>query len=189
MRGNRDLYPRKAWRPKLTWKADAIGELLAAVRHRQGRLLGMMESLGFDLRTEANLIVLTSDVVKSSAIEGESLNAGEVRSSIARRLGIDVAGRPKAGREVEGIVEMMLDATRHFELPLTKQRLFGWHASLFPTGRNGVGRTTVGSWRTNESGRMQVVSGPIGKERVHFEAPDAERLRGVSHNVQVCKTR
>jgi Fic family protein len=135
-----------------------------------------MEALGFDLRSEAGLTVLTSDVVKSSAIEGEILNPDEVRSSIARRLGLDIAGLPKASRDVEGGVEMMLDATRNFEAPLTKQRMFDWHASLFPTGRNGMGRITVGAWRTKESGRTQVVSGPIGKERVHFEAPEAQRL-------------
>ena len=159
-----------------TWDGDAIAAPLVAVRHKQGRLLGKMEALGFDLRAEASLTVLTSDVVKSSAIEGETLNPDEVRSSIARRLGLDVAGLPKAGRDVEGVVEMMLDATRNFESPLTKERLFDWHASLFPTSRNGMGRITVGAWRTNESGKMQVVSGPIGRERVHFEAPHAERL-------------
>lgn len=135
-----------------------------------------MESLGFDLKREASLTVLTSDVVKSSAIEGEILSPGEVRSSIARRLGLDVAGLPKAGRDVEGVVEMMLDATQDFQKPLTKQRLFDWHASLFPTGRNGMGRITVGAWRTEDSGAMRVVSGPVGREKVHFEAPAARRL-------------
>jgi Fic family protein len=149
---------------------------LAAVRHKQGRLLGKMEALGFDLRAEASLAVLTSDVVKSSAIEGEKLDPEQVRSSIARRLGLDVAGLPKAGRDVEGVVEMMLDATRNFAKPLSKKRLFDWHASLFPTGRSGMNRITVGAWRTTESGPMQVVSGPMGREKVHFEAPDADRL-------------
>ena len=150
--------------------------MLADVRHKQGRLLGRMEAFGFDLRAEASLTVLTSDVVNSSAIEGEVLNREEVRSSIARRLGLDVAGLPKPGRDVEGVVEMMLDATQNFEAPLTKERLFNWHAALFPTGRSGMGRITVGGWRPNEAGAMQVVSGPIGREKVHFEAPAAERL-------------
>jgi Fic family protein len=135
-----------------------------------------MESLGFELRTEASVAVLTSDVVKSSAIEGEMLDPDEVRSSISRRLGLNVAGLPKAGRDVEGVVEMMLDATRKFDVPLTKQRLFDWHASLFPTGRKGMTKIKVGAWRTMDSGRMQVVSGPIGHEKVHFTAPDAQRL-------------
>ena len=150
--------------------------MLADVRHKQGRLLGRMEAFGFDLRAEASLTVLTSDVVNSSAIEGEVLNREEVRSSIARRLGLDVAGLPKPGRDVEGVVEMMLDATQNFEAPLTKERLFNWHAALFPTGRSGMGRITVGGWRPNEAGAMQVVSGPIGREKVHFGAPAAERL-------------
>lgn len=169
------IHERADW-PEFTWDGEALAGLLAAVRHRQGRLLGKMEALGFDLRAEASLAVLTSDVVKSSAIEGEKLNPDEVRSSIARRLGLDVAGLPKAGREVEGVVEMMLDGTRHFEMPLTKTRLYGWHASLFPTGRSGMSRITVGGWRKKEAGAMQVVSGPIGREKVHFEAPEAERL-------------
>jgi len=132
--------------------------------------------MGFELRAEASLTALTHEVVKSSAIEGQRLDAEEVRSSIARRLGLDVAGLPRAGREVEGIVELMLDATRNFEAPLTGERLHGWHAALFPTGRSGMHPITVGAWRTGEAGPMQVVSGPIGKERVHFQAPDAGRL-------------
>jgi Fic family protein len=135
-----------------------------------------MEALGFDLRAEANLLVLTSEVVNSSAIEGESLKPEEVRSSIARRLGLDVGGLPEPGREVEGVVEMTLDATQNFDAPLTNDRLFGWHASLFPTGRSGMSRITVGTWRPKEAGPMQVVSGPMGTEKVHFEAPEAERL-------------
>jgi Fic family protein len=135
-----------------------------------------MEGLGFDLKCEASLSMLTSDVVKSSAIEGESLNPEEVRSSIARRLGIDIAGLIPASRDVEGIVDMMLDATQHFSNPLSKDRLFDWHAALFPTGRSGMHRITVGNWRTLDTGPMQVVSGPIGKEKIHFEAPNADRL-------------
>ena len=135
-----------------------------------------MQALGFDLRAEASLAMLTADVVKTSAIEGESLDPKEVRSSIARRLGLDVAGLPKASRNVEGIVEVMLDATGNFEIPLTKGRLFGWLAALFPTSHSGMLRIAVGTWRPKEAGPMQVVSGPIGRERVHFEAPDADRL-------------
>ena len=167
------IHERPGW-PDLFWDGEALAVPLAAVRHKQGRLLGKMETLGFDLRAEASLAVLTSDVVKSSAIEGERLNPDEVRSSIARRLGLDVAGLPKAGRDVEGVVEMMLDGTRNFEKPLTKKRLFDWHASLFPTGRSGMNRITVGAWRKKEAGAMQVVSGPLGREKVHFEAPEAE---------------
>jgi Fic family protein len=161
----------------MTWDDRALSSVLAAVRHKQGRLLGRMESLGFDLQTEAALTVLTRDVVTTSAIEGQMLNPDEVRSSIARRLGLDVGGLPRAGRDVEGIVEMMLDATQNFAKPLTKQRLWDWHAALFPTGRSGMAPITVGAWRTKASGPMQVVSGPIGRERVHFEAPEAPRLK------------
>jgi Fic family protein len=162
--------------PAFTWDANALAGPLATVRHKQGKLLGRMESLGFGLRAEASLTTLTTDVVRSSAIEGENLNPEEVRSSIARRLGLDAAGLPKAGRDVEGIVELMLDATQNHRAPLTKQRLFDWHAALFPTGRSGILRIVVGDWRNAESGPMQVVSGPYGREKVHFEAPEARRL-------------
>lgn len=150
--------------------------MLAEVRHRQGRFLGAMEALGFDLRTEASLSTLTADVIKSSAIEGETLDANQVRSSIARRLGLEFGGTAAASRDVDGVVEMILDATQNFSSPLTKERLSGWHASLFPTGRSGLRRITVGAWRPMESDPMQVVSGPIGRERIHFEAPAADRL-------------
>jgi len=169
------IHERPDW-PNFTWDAQALAKPLAEARHRQGRLLGRMEALGFDLQTEATLRTLTADVVKSSAIEGENLNADEVRSSIARRLGIDVGGYIPVGRDVDGIVEMMLDATQNYQLPLTTDRLFGWHAALFPTGRSGMHRITVGAWRPLEAGPMQVVSGPYGREHVHFEAPSAERL-------------
>jgi Fic family protein len=169
------IYERPGW-PEFTWDSEALAGPLAAVRHKQGKHLGKMEALGFDLRTEASLSAMTEEVVKSSAIEGERLNADEVRSSIARRLGLDVAGLPEPGRDVEGVVEMMLDATRNFDRPLTADRLFGWHAALFPTGRSGMRPITVGAWRTDEKGPMQVVSGPIGKERVHFQAPAATQL-------------
>ncbi|MBV6499834.1 MAG: hypothetical protein CJBNEKGG_02297 [Prosthecobacter sp.] len=135
-----------------------------------------MEGLGFRLRSEAKLSTLTADVVKSSAIEGEKLDVEEVRSSIARRLGLEHAGAAVASRDVEGIVEMMLDATQNYAQPLTSERLFGWHAALFPTGRSGMHKITVGAWRPVEAGAMQVVSGPIGREKVYFEAPSAEKL-------------
>lgn len=176
MRRLREYIHEKPGWPDFHWKTEELSALLAQVRHKQGRLLGKMESIGFDLRSEANLAALTTEVVKSSAIEGEVLNADEVRSSIARRLGLDVAGLPKAGRDVEGAVEMMIDATRNFDEPLTRERLFAWHAALFPTGRTGMTRITVGAWRTRKSGPMRVVSGPMGKEKVHFEAPEAGRL-------------
>ena len=162
--------------PKLIWDGGKLSALLADVRHRQGRLLGRMERLGFRLRSEAQLSTLTADVVKSSAIEGEKLDVEEVRSSIARRLGLEHAGAAVASRDVEGIVEMMLDATQNHAKPLTMERLCGWHAALFPTGRSGMHKITVGAWRPVEVGAMQVVSGPIGREKVHFEAPSAEKL-------------
>lgn len=170
------IHELGAW-PELIWDQGHLADLLAEVRYRQGRLLGRMEGLGFDFRAEARLSTLTADVVKSSAIEGEKLNAEEVRSSIARRLGLEVGGSVAAGRDVEGIVEMMLDATQRFAEPLDAERLFGWHAALFPTGRSGITRITVGAWRPAEAGPMQVVSGPMGRETVHFEAPSAERLQ------------
>jgi Fic family protein len=135
-----------------------------------------MESLGFALRDEAMLQTLTQDVLKSSEIEGEILDADQVRSSIARRLGMDIGALTPADRDVEGVVEMMLDATQNFDKPLTAERLFGWHASLFPTGYSGIHRITVGGWRTDTSGAMQVVSGRPGRERVHYQAPEARRL-------------
>ena len=162
--------------PNFTWDVEALASKLTNIRHRQGRLLGRMEGLGFNFKREANLHTLTNDVIKSSAIEGENLSSEEVRSSIARRLGIDVAGLIPVSRNVDGIVEMMLDATQSFSKPLTKERLFGWHASLFPTGHSHMHPITVGTWRTIHPGPMQVVSGPIGREKVHFEAPSADRI-------------
>src|SRR5436190_24010403 len=162
--------------PNFTWDAKALGSKLTDIRHRQGRLLGRMEGLGFELKREASLNTLTSDVVKSSAIEGENLNPEEVRSSIARRLGMDFAGLIPASRDVEGIVEMMLDATQSFYKTLTSKRLFDWHAAMFPTGRTGMHSIIVGNWRDDSNGPMQVVSGPIGHEKVHFEAPSADKL-------------
>jgi len=164
--------------PKLHWDDHALAASLARTSRAQGRLLGRMEHLGFELRGEAHLRTLTEDVVKSSEIEGEKLPPDQVRSSIARRLGMDVGGLVAADRNVEGVVEMMLDATENYQKPLTKDRLFAWHAALFPTGRSGMSKIKVGAWRDEESGPMQVVSGPMGRERVHYEAAPADRLPG-----------
>lgn len=162
--------------PNFKWKDSALLPLLADIRHRQGLLLGRMQGLGFSLRNEANLSTLTADVIKSSAIEGENLDPAQVRSSIARRLGLEFAGTATASRNVEGVVEMMLDATQNYQTRLTKKRLFGWHAALFPTGYSGMYKITVGQWRKPEADPMQVISGPEGRKRVHFEAPAAELL-------------
>lgn len=169
------IHELREW-PHFWWKDAAIATRLAAVRHRQGRLIGRMEALGFRLQEEAVLQTLTEDVVKSSEIEGEVLNKDQVRSSIARRLGIDIGALTPADQGVDGVVEMMLDATQHYDKPLTAERLFGWHAKLFPTGRSGMHRIRVGDWRDDRAGPMQVVSGPLGRERIHFEAPKAERV-------------
>jgi Fic family protein len=162
--------------PHFRWDHKRLEKKLAEVRHEQGRLLGRMESLGFPLRQQAVLDTLTADVLKSSEIESEVLDVEMVRSSIARRLGIEIGGLKAVDRDVEGVVEMMLDATRNFDQPLTVERLFAWHSSLFPSGRSGMRRIETGRWRMDSDGPMQVVSGPIGRERVHFEAPAAARL-------------
>ena len=162
--------------PKFRWDQEALAAPLADIRHRQGRLLGRMESIGFSLRKEAELETLTLDVLKSSEIEGEELPADQVRSSIARRLGMETAGSTPAERDVEGVVEMMLDATQNFAKPLSDERLFAWHSALFPTGRSGMRKIIVRAWRNDAGGPMQVVSGPVGKEKVHYEAPAAPLL-------------
>jgi Fic family protein len=162
--------------PDLHWDDRALAGLLAHVSREQGRLLGKMEGLGFELRGEAHLRTLTEDVVKSSEIEGEKLPPDQVRSSIARRLGMDVAGLVPADRNVEGVVEMMMDATGNWKKPLVEDRLFAWHAALFPTGRSGMSKINVGTWRNDSGGPMQVVSGPMGREKVHYEAPPADRV-------------
>jgi Fic family protein len=169
------IYELPAW-PGFKWDDTSVAPRLAAVSRRQGRLIGRMESLGFELKSEAILTTLTEDVLTSSEIEGEKLDKDQVRSSIARRLGMDVGTLPKADRNVEGVVEMMLDATQKFAEPLTQDRLFAWHAALFPTGRSGMRKIIVGAFRNDGDGPMQVVSGPIGRERVHYEAPKADRL-------------
>jgi Fic family protein len=162
--------------PRFSWNSEALAKQLAAVRLRQGRLIGRMQALGFRQQEEAVLTTLTEDVLKSSEIEGEILDRDQVRSSIARRLGMDIGALPPADLNVEGVVEMMLDATQNFKSELSDERLFGWHASLFPTGRSGMSKIIVGAWRGDKSGPMQVVSGPFGWEKVHYEAPAAGRL-------------
>jgi len=169
------IHERQEW-PHFQWDQEKLAEHLAAVRFHQGQFTGRMATLGFPLREEAVLQTLTEDVVKSSEIEGETLDKEQVRSSIARRLGMDIAGLPSADRHVEGVVEMMLDATQNYSTPLTAERLFGWHAALFPTGHSGMTKITVGAWRDDKTGPMQVISGPIGKEKVHYQAPAAARL-------------
>ncbi len=164
------LHQKKNW-IDFRWDNDKLLALLGNVRHLQGRLLGQMESLGFRLQEEAILTTLTLDVLKSSEIEGELLNKEQVRSSIARRLGLEVSGLVDSSRNVDGVVEMMLDATQRYTLPLTDNRLFGWHAALFPTGHSGMYKIEVAKYR---SGEMQVVSCPMGKEKVHYEAPKGE---------------
>ena len=169
------IHEQQDW-PHFHWNISALAESLPTVRYRQGVLSGHMEALGFRLRQEAVLQTLTSDVLKSSEIEGEQLDMMQVRSSIARRLGMDIGALKPADRNVEGVVEMMLDATRNYQQPLTAERLFAWHASLFPKGHRGMSKIPIGQWRDDSSGPMQVVSGPIGRETVHFEAPAASRL-------------
>lgn len=158
------------------WDEKKVSLKLARTRNLQGRLLGKMESLGFDLQDEAVLNTLTIEIVKSSEIEGEILDLEQVRSSIARRLGIELAGAIESERHIDGIVEMMLDATQRYKLPLTKERLFGWHSALFPTGWSNMYKITVADWRKDTTGPMQVVSGTMGKEKVHYQAPVSDRI-------------
>src|ERR1700739_434925 len=166
------IYDNKDW-PRFTWNAARLVPHLSAARYQQGLLLGKMQDLGYQLKKEATLAALTEETVKSSAIEGEERNPDIVRSSLARRMGLEAGGTRTADRNVEGIVEMMLDATQEYASPLTEERLCGWHGALFPTGRNGMRKIKTGEWR---SGGMEVVSGPEGKQKVHFEAPAAEAV-------------
>jgi Fic family protein len=169
------IHEKEDW-TDFTWDSNKVMLKLGDARNQQGRILGKMESLGFDLQNEAVLNTLTLDVTKSSEIEGEFLEVEQVRSSIARRLGIDIAGIVDSERHVDGIVEMMLDATQKYDLPLTKERLFGWHAELFPSGYSKLYKITVADRRKGMNGPMQVVSGPLGKEKVHFQAPSSDRI-------------
>ncbi len=166
------IHQQKNW-PQFTWDAELITKILGSVRHRQGQILGQMQALGFRIQEETMLKALTMDVMKSSEIEGELLNPEQIRSSIARRLGIEIAGALPTERDVEGIVEMMLDATQRYDAPLTDERLFDWHAALFPTGRSGMYKIKTAAWRDDV---MQVTSGAMGKETVHFEAPSASKV-------------
>jgi len=167
------IHQKHNW-PNFTWVSEEFVSLLSEARNLQGRLIGKMESLGFELRNEALLETLTLDVLKSAEIEGELLNPEQVRSSIAQRLGMEFAGTISSDRNVDGMVDMMIDATRNCINPLTKERLFDWHAALFPMGRSGIFKITVADWRKDSTGKMQVVSGASGKEKVHFQAPDAD---------------
>jgi Fic family protein len=169
------IYECRGW-PHFEWDYSVLARKLATVRNRQGRLSGCMEEFGFRLRAEANLEALTEEVTQTSDIEGERLSRTQVRSSIARRLGVDIGALSRAERHVDGVVEMILDATGKYATPLTVERLFGWHAALFPGGRSGMKKIRAGAWRTDKSGPMQVVSGPVGRERVHYEAPEAALL-------------
>ncbi len=169
------IWQRPEW-PRFHHDTARLAGPLAATRHAQGKLLGRMEALGFEMRSEASLRMLTEDVVKTSEIEGEILPPDRVRSSIASRLGLDAGGLPAPDRNVDGVVEMTIDATRNYAAPLTDERLFSWHAALFPTGYSGMSRIRTGRWRDDADGPMQVVSGPIGRQRVHYTAPPAERL-------------
>ena len=174
------IHQLKNW-PEFIWKNEALLSILAKVNYRQGRIRAYMETLGFSDRNEKMLETLTQDVLKSTEIEGEKLDPEKVRSSIARRLGLDVAGLVPSHRNVDGVVEMMVDATRNFNQPLTKDRLCGWQSALFPGGRSGIGKIIVGDWRDDSTGPMQVVSGPMGKEKVHYEAPSANNLEEEMH--------
>ena len=160
------------------WQFDlaALAKPMAEVSRAQGLLLGRLTDVGMALRDQASLAALTEDVVKTSEIEGEHLNLESVRSSIARRLGVDIGALAPVDRNVEGVVEMVLDATVNCFAPVSQERLFGWHAALFPTGYSGVSKIRVGGWRDDSAGPMEVVSGPIGRQRVHFQAPHADRL-------------
>jgi len=171
------VWERSEW-PSFRWQHSQLLDALGSARLKQGRLLGGMAQLGFGLKLEAQLQALTEDVLKSSEIEGEVLDRDSVRSSIARRLGVPEAALAPADRRTEGVVEMMLDATERFDVPLTADRLFGWQASLFPTGYSGLHPVRTGAWRDDSHGPMQVVSGQIGRQRVHYEAPPAGRVPG-----------
>ncbi len=166
------IYQQDNW-PNFTWNIKELSYLLSEVRNKQGRLIGKMEALGFDLQNEAFLEILTSDILKTNEIEGILLNKDEVRSSVAHRLGINIGGLLPANRNIEGIVDMMFDATKNFNKPLTKKRLFDWHFALFPFGRSGMYEIITGNWRDDSTGPMQVVSGAMGKEKVHYQAPPA----------------
>lgn len=169
------LWQQPDW-PHWRFDAAALAGPLARAHRAQGHLLGRMADLGLALREQTTLQVLTQEVIKTSEIEGERLDLQAVRSSIARRLGVDIGALAPADRHVEGAVEMVLDATSHFDQPLAPERLFGWHAALFPTGYSGMTRIHTGAWRDDASGPMQVISGAGRREKVHYQAPPANEL-------------
>lgn len=169
------IHQREDW-AQFRWDTASLATALAQVRYKQGILLGRMKSFGFSLQTEASLEALTASISMSAAIEGEAFSKVQVRSSLARKLGVNIGGLTKTERNVEGFVDVMLDAVQNHTQALTKERLLGWHASLFPTGYSGLHKIHVAAWRTEASGSMQVVSGRIGHETVHFEAPSAQRI-------------
>jgi len=169
------LFTKKKQWPNFSWDKESTLSLLTEIRYLQGKLLGRMQSLGFDLQDQAVLETITLDVVKTSEIEGEIMNTDEVRSSVARKLGIKLESEIHVGRYTDGVVEMMLDASQNYSMDLTDERMFAWHAALFPTGRSGMYKITVGNWRLGVD-PMQVVSGPMGREKIHFEAPNSKVL-------------
>ncbi|MDF1547695.1 MAG: Fic family protein [Bacteroidales bacterium] len=169
------LYKNQNW-PIFEWNSEKLMPLLSYVRNKQGRLIGKMGAIGFELRNEANLEILTQEIIKSTEIEGEFLDREQVRSSIARRLGIEISGMVYSERNVDGIVDLMLDATRNYDKELNKERLFSWHISLFPTAQSGMYKIVAGNWRDDSTGPMQVVSGALGKEKVHYQAPPAAQI-------------
>lgn len=169
------LYNNQNW-PIFEWNSEKLLPLLSYVRNRQGQLIGKMGALGFELRNEANLEILTQEIIKSTEIEGEILDREQVRSSIARRLGLEITGLVYSERHVDGIVDLMLDATKNYDKELNKERLFSWHISLFPMGQSGMYKINTGKWREDTTGPMQVVSGALGKEKVHYQAPPAAQI-------------
>lgn len=169
------IYDNQNW-PIFEWNSEKLLPLLSYVRNRQGKLIGKMGALGFELRNEANLEILTQEIIKSTEIEGEILDREQVRSSIARRLGLDISGLVYSERNVDGIVDLMIDATKNFDKELNRERLFSWHAALFPTGQSGMYKIVTGQWRDDSTGPMQVVSGALGKEKVHYQAPPAAQI-------------
>jgi Fic family protein len=169
------LYNHQNW-PIFEWNSEKLLPLISYVRNRQGKLIGKMGALGFELRNEANLEILTQEIIKSSEIEGEILDREQVRSSIARRLGLELSGLVYSERNVDGIVDLMIDATKNFDKELNKERLLSWHAALFPTGQSGIYKIITGHWRDDSTGPMQVVSGALGKEKVHYQAPPAAQV-------------
>lgn len=174
------IYQQTDW-PHFKWDYGKLLFLLTEVRNLQGQVVGKMGALGFDLRDQANLEILTQDVLKSTEIEGEMLNPEQVRSSVARRLGLDISGLVHSDRNVDGVVEMTIDATENYNKPLNKEKLFAWHSALFPAGYSGMYKVLTGHWRDDSTGPMQVVSGPMGKERIHYQAPPATSV-GIEMN-------